>query len=219
MRVNVRKIAHPVTLRWKTSDRMVFDQIFGRAESVLPDIPKSYSPKTIIDLGANIGFTSVAYANLFPESLIIAVEPESDNFEMLTLNTRYYPTIKLLKKCVWPVKTQLKLADANAESWSFQFSPDGVGPSVETTTIPEIIEDFCLDGIDILKIDIEGGEKDLFGSNTAGWVKRVEFILVEPHERYAAGCTSKIKSALAATHKQLSSSGEYLVFQRRDKIA
>ena len=44
----------------------------------------------IIDAGANIGFASVFYKNKFPNSRIVALEPEKENFNWLKKNTLKY---------------------------------------------------------------------------------------------------------------------------------
>lgn len=54
------------------------------------------SPDIIVDVGANTGYTSIAYALLFPSSLILALEPSSRNFEDLLSNCVTFPNIRPL---------------------------------------------------------------------------------------------------------------------------
>ena len=54
-------------------------------------------------------------------------------------------------------------------------------------TVDKVLEDFDLPQIDILKIDIEGAEKEVF-SDTSAWIDRVDAIIIELHERYKRGC-------------------------------
>ncbi len=51
------------------------------------------SPETIVDAGANIGVTSIYFANRYPGAKIFAVEAEASNFAMLVKNTQAYPSI------------------------------------------------------------------------------------------------------------------------------
>jgi predicted O-methyltransferase YrrM len=44
----------------------------------------------ILDCGANIGLSSIWFARKYPRATVIAVEPESENFRMLTMNTAEY---------------------------------------------------------------------------------------------------------------------------------
>ena len=51
--------------------------------------------ENIIDLGANIGIETIKFKFFFPNSKIIAVEPEKSNFEILKNNTKNYNGIHL----------------------------------------------------------------------------------------------------------------------------
>src|ERR1051326_8504661 len=64
-------------LRTGTSDLPVFRQIFIDEEYNF-QIP--FQPSVIFDLGANVGFASIYFANKFPNARIIAVEPEISNY-------------------------------------------------------------------------------------------------------------------------------------------
>ena len=45
---------------------------------------------TVLDIGANIGTTSVLLLNAYPEATVIAVEPDQGNFDVLNENLRPY---------------------------------------------------------------------------------------------------------------------------------
>ncbi len=49
-------------------------------------LPQDFQPKLIIDAGANVGFASLWFLQRFPNTEIIAIEPESSNCEMLKKN-------------------------------------------------------------------------------------------------------------------------------------
>jgi hypothetical protein len=50
------------------------------------------------------------------------------------------------------------------------------------------MRDHQLESIDILKIDIEGAEKEVFADSTA-WLGRVRAIIIELHDRLKPGCS------------------------------
>ena len=54
-------------------------------------------------------------------------------------------------------------------------------------TIDKIMKDYSLAKIDILKVDIEGAEKEVF-SETSSWIEKVDSIIIELHERMKVGC-------------------------------
>ena len=79
---------HPLWLRLRTTDVSVFEEIIVNSEY---HFEYAGEPRTIVDAGANIGLTSVFFANRFPQARIFAIEPEAQNFEMLKKNTGAYP--------------------------------------------------------------------------------------------------------------------------------
>jgi hypothetical protein len=80
--VDTPGIKYPVTLRIGTSEHRVYRDIFQRHEYLLAPT----EPKTIVDAGANIGLTSVYFANRWPKARIIAIEPEPSNYALLLKN-------------------------------------------------------------------------------------------------------------------------------------
>lgn len=72
--------------------------------------------------------------------------------------------------------------------WAFRFSEQST-PSSEvssgltnTVTIPEIVEEEAAwESLLLVKIDIEGGERQLFSENTE-WIGRVPLIIIETHD-------------------------------------
>ena len=59
--------------------------------------------------------------------------------------------------------------------------------TVTAMSIDKIMKDYSLTKIDILKIDIEGAEREVF-SDTSSWIEKVDSIIVELHERMKSGC-------------------------------
>ena len=78
-----RDVRHPFSIRVRTSDYSCFRQVFVLQEYALD---ARWQPKTIVDAGANIGLASIYFANAFPSSRIVAVEPERGNFRLLQKN-------------------------------------------------------------------------------------------------------------------------------------
>src|SRR5438874_10004347 len=71
------------------SDLLMFEQIFYRKDY---DVNVPVDPKIIVDLGANVGFASVYFANRFPAAKIFALEPNTDNFAIACKNIKEYAT-------------------------------------------------------------------------------------------------------------------------------
>jgi len=188
----IRKdIKHPFSLRYRTSDLPTFEQVFIDNEY---DFVTENPPKVIVDAGANIGLASIYFANKFPDSEIFAIEPETSNYELLCSNVAPYSNIRPLKAALWDKNEEISLVDPGLGKWGFmtqgkksEESLGNVCHKVPGVTIDKIMEDNKLPSIDILKIDIEGAEREVF-HNTSSWIDRVDAIIIELHERMKSGC-------------------------------
>lgn len=217
-KVKIASLRHPIYLRPWTSDLYVFEQIFINREY---DTPLS-SPQCMLDAGANIGLASVYFANRFPDARIVAVEPESNNFEMLRLNTQRYPNIQTVRAAVWSHAGRLKLENSDDKSWAFRFTQsadetasDAGSDSVVAIDIDRLAQTYNdSHPFEFLKVDIEGAEKEVFAAG-GQWLEDARCIVVECHERLVPQCESTVISAMRSRSFVMHKSGEYFVFERQ----
>jgi FkbM family methyltransferase len=179
--VKIEYAEQPVILRGGTSDIKVFYEVFALELYKLPEKEVA----TILDIGANAGYASLYFAHFYPNARIIAVEPEGSNYQALLENTRSYKNITCLQAAIWSQETDLALQNPGDSKWSFQYAKDtGKGPAIRSQTLPGLMEKFDLQRIDLLKMDIEGGEEAVFASNT-DWMRLVDCLLIELHSEKA----------------------------------
>ncbi len=216
--IAVPGLEHPVYLRLRTTDVSVFRQVFVTREY---DSEFSMPPRVIVDAGANIGLTSLFYLSKYPEAMIIAIEPESSNFRMLTKNIEPYPNIVAIQAALWKENGSITLVDPGFGNYGFQ-TLEGVGPidlscqrPTRALTLDSLMSDLHLDSIDILKVDIEGSEKEVFATSTA-WIDRVGVIVVELHDHLREGCTNTVLSATRRFGRQWRV-GETVFFAHNDE--
>ena len=195
--VNTSDLAHPLRVRLRTSDIDAWIQVFeGREYECLP----TFQPKTIIDAGANVGMATVYFANRYPEARIVAVEPETSNFCLLQKNVAPYPNVTPIQAALWSENTLLSLIDPGLGKWGYRTSRidaamnDRTSQKVAAFTVEQIMSDYEFDSVDILKIDIEGAEKEVF-ENSSPWINRVRLLIVELHEHLKPGCTRSFYNA------------------------
>lgn len=191
-KINRPDCKHPFRLRLPSSDVPTYIQVFKNKEYNF--VAKS-QPKIIVDAGANIGLASIYFANKYPSAKIIAIEPERSNFELLRENVAPYSQIVPVQAALWNKNEEINLVDPGLGKWGFmtemkdsseKLSGDTCH-TVAAMTIDKIMKDFNLQKIDILKVDIEGAEKEVF-SDTSSWIEKVDSLIVELHERMKAGC-------------------------------
>lgn len=183
----------PIHLRSKSSDLLAFHQVFTFKGY---DVNLGFIPKIIIDAGANIGLTSLYLNKKYPNVKIIAIEPEQSNFEILEMNCKNYKNIVLLKRALSNQENlNLNVIDKGFGNWGFtteindNTSSQNVVNTIKTITIDEVIKENNLEYIDLLKIDIEGAEKELFASNYKNWIPVTKCIVIELHDGMKMGCS------------------------------
>ena len=170
-----------IFLRWFSSDVNIFYHTFIKNEFGINQNLDNI--KFVIDAGANTGLTSLFFNYKYPSSKIIAIEPEQNNFNFLVKNTRNNNNIYPLKRGVWYKDTHLKICNPNAQSWAFttQEVNEDTNSDVRGISIPTILKKYNSKTIDLLKIDIEGAEKELFKNNIDLWLPHTRYLVIELH--------------------------------------
>jgi FkbM family methyltransferase len=176
-----------VTLRPMTSDYRAFRQIFREREySILDD---ARQVEFILDCGANVGLASVYFLNRFPRARVLAVEPDPENVAICRRNLAPYgDRATVLQAGVWGCSTKLTVVPSPfgpAEKWGVQVRAFRAGDPVENTVeawdIPALAAHAGVKKVDILKIDIERSEMEVFASSPERWLPGVRNLVIELH--------------------------------------
>ncbi len=135
----------------------------------------------IIDAGANIGAAAVWFATMFPLAHVIAFEPDADNFRLLALNGQGL-AVTPVQAAVGGADGRAALLDPGQGEWGYRTraDPDGACAMV---ALARVVAEQVAAGFApfIAKIDIEGGEDELFRHDT-GWVSDFPLLIVELHD-------------------------------------
>ena len=197
-RVQLGPVTRDFWYRPNSSDVPTLQQIFVRNDYNLEHLARyaelkaHYERKSaqgkhalIVDGGANIGAASVAFSLGWPGSRITAIEPDQDNFELLTNNTSGL-SVTCIQGALAASPGKAKVVDTGLGEWAYQTRrvTDAAteGDAVPYVTVNEIYRNNAKDCFPfIVKIDIEGAEADVFSANT-DWVAVTPLIIVEPHD-------------------------------------
>lgn len=190
----------PIWLRDTVSDHSIFWQCIVTKQYDINNFPqvqklnKAYDrllnegkTPVIIDAGGNIGLASVWFHRQYPQSAIIPVEPEENNFELLKKN------VEGMGDQVTPVlggvtneRVEMRIVNTNAGSSAFELEKFNGGSTgradaangIQGYSIENLISEVKDPALFIVKIDIEGGQNDLFSTNTE-WVSKADLIILE----------------------------------------
>jgi FkbM family methyltransferase len=144
----------------------------------------------IIDAGAHIGASVVYWSLHFPRAHITAWEPEAGNFEVLKRNGEGLD-VDLRQAAIGAVRGSAALVDPGEGEWGYRTVPGGSGNRVRVEAASTAVAKKVRAGYEpfLAKIDIEGGEADLFSKNT-GWVDEFPLVLIELHDWLLPGTAS-----------------------------
>lgn len=187
-----------VYLRSATSDWFTFNQIFINEDYNLKALKRypefeamfaQYSSEgtpLILDLGANIGLSSVYFQHIWPGSKVVAVEPSTDNFRILRENFGKNEKFEAVLAGIASRTSRLALTDPDAEKNAFTTTTleDGAQGGIEGVTVSDILARHPRTAgfrPFIVKIDIEGFESELFSGNT-DWVNEFPVLIIEMHD-------------------------------------
>jgi FkbM family methyltransferase len=194
--ISVRGEKREFLLREGTSDMKVFEQTFaerkfdlrrlklGRSNDLAYFVARRKQEigklPLVIDAGANIGASSMFFADHIPDALVLAVEPEAGNFALLKQNVDH-AYVQPIQAAISSAPGRMRVLDPGSGHWSFQTerADDGTVGCLMINEIYAQTESRCFPFL--VKVDIEGAEADLFGANTE-WVAKTPLLIVELHD-------------------------------------
>jgi len=174
-----------IHLRHGTVDLDTFDEIFRRGHYNLPtpaavSLAGAQPPLKVIDLGANIGLFAARIRGLYPDAQITAVEPHPANVEVLSktiaANGRGLGW-ELIEACAGVRSGVVPFSLA-------EFATSRVEPGQSAITVPAIDVLPLIEGADLVKIDIEGGEWPILADPRLAYAPPTVIAL----EYHAHGC-------------------------------
>lgn len=185
--------------RNKTTDEPIIDQIIkGRQYDLrrlrrMPELAafldrrQSTTGKRplVVDAGANIGASPVFFVDHIPGAKVVAIEPHADNFSLLKRNVEGLD-VEPLHAAIASTRGRARVVDPGEGHWGYRtenlngdMAARGTVARLTVGGIYQKHSDMCFPFL--VKIDIEGGEGDLFSANTE-WVAQTPILIVELHD-------------------------------------
>ena len=141
-----------------------------------------YSGKTVIDIGANIGDSSI-YFVLNGARKVISFEPFPNSFKLLKKNI----FLNNMQESIFPFMAALGKEDGKIKLDSSPITTTGL--SIRESTEGEYVEIFSFKRLtelyaennSILKLDCEGCEYDVFKNSPEQFLEKYDEIIIEYH--------------------------------------
>lgn len=153
------------------------------------EIVSSGKKPLIVDCGANVGASTVWFKMRYPTAELIAVEPAPDNFAALVKNCAPFVGIQPIEAGIGPNDSTAFLLDEGGGAWGYRTSSEATQTKINMISLDTILGSSQLKDCSpfILKIDIEGAEKDLFNKEAYASFQRFPVIIFESHDFYMPG--------------------------------
>ncbi len=166
------RVADPESFVWQYKDIFADELYLFDTQNDRP---------VIFDCGSNIGMSIIYFKQKFPKARIIAYEAHPKVAEILreNLQNNQINDVEINEKAVWVHNNGLEFSDEGADGSSI-FGKEAK-LQVKSIRLKEELQNF--EQIDMLKMDIEGAETEVF-KDIEQELKRVENIFVEYHSFY-----------------------------------
>jgi FkbM family methyltransferase len=194
-RIKVPGYPQPVSIRGGNStDGFAFYQHLAMKDLDVLDLG---SPRLIIDAGANIGMASLFLLNRYPTVRIVAVEPDPATFNLCRTNLApFSDRVVFVQGAVWSNCGHIVFVREEMEWNSHVRDTENIHAErnaqpnagsevrevkVDSFDIPSLISLGGGGPVDLLKMDIEGSEAEVFSKGTDKWLPAIRNIVIELH--------------------------------------
>ena len=190
----------PVSVQWwngdgravhyrpATSDvSLVYDILFKPGRKSEYWLPDGLEPRVVFDIGGNIGIAARYLANRFPGAQVHSFEPVAENLELMRRNLE--GTGALVhgyglggESGVFEFHTPAGAPD-DLSGYSRFGAADAASKAVrgEIRAVPDVLQTLGMAAVDIIKIDVEGAEREVIDAFPDQFLARATWVYGELH--------------------------------------
>jgi FkbM family methyltransferase len=168
-------------VRPRSSDRGTINENFILKPYLLDERFAISATDRVLDVGANIGAFTVAAASKARNGVVYAVEPVSDNLRILENNIALnaLTNVTMVRAAVGAAGEPVAMALKGASSTAMFEANDLEHEQVDQVSLESLLEQ--MGSVDLLKMDCEGAEFDIFFSTRPAALLKIRRIAMEYH--------------------------------------
>lgn len=197
-------------VRLGTTDMDLYDEVMLSDEL---NLNIDTDPDIILDCGAHIGLVSINFAVKYPNSLIYAIEAEETNYAILKKNSLIYTNIFPIHRAIWKNNSYLEIEKKEKNNWEYYVKEVNFHTVNQGISIDNFLNTYNLTHIDIMKMDVEGAELEVF-NHSDNWIEKINMIIIETHDRFKPGCKESVERATRKFFPKKYHSGEKLILSK-----
>lgn len=189
----VRWRGREVFYRAGTADPFTLYQVLlRRGKKAEYYLPPALKPKVILDIGSNIGASIIYFHERFAAAKIFGFEPHPETFRVLEKNVGTLPGVTIFNYGVGATAQRISVRadDFNFGAFSThrEFPDAGRAATTvecETRRLDDVLRELGIAHVDLIKIDCEGAEAEVFATLPNDILYRCDWIVGELHDATA----------------------------------
>ena len=196
----IRWNGRTVYYRPGTTDPLVVQQILlktGRKAEYY--LPPDLHPAVILDIGSNIGASILYFRNRFPNARILGFEPHPETFALLQQNVSDLSQVSVFNCGLGAANTRVSVPGESINFGAFSTLGHRRGQVEERKTVEcdirrldDVLRELGIDKVDLIKIDCEGAEADVFAGLSPAIIERCQWIVGELHDASAFALLARL---------------------------
>jgi FkbM family methyltransferase len=197
--VRQKRSASLGVMRWRgrdvyyrpgTTDPLVLQQVlFKKGRKAEYYLPPQFRPTVVLDIGSNIGASILYFHQQFPAARIIGFEPHPETFALLQKNVADLPSVSVLNCGLGASNIRVTVPGESVNFGAFSTKGRRRGQTeprdtveCEVRRLDDVLTDLGIQQVDLIKIDCEGAEADVFAGLSPLILERCQWIVGELHD-------------------------------------
>lgn len=178
LNLQIKGQACDVHLNGSHDEFLILEEILSKEEYRVP----VSCPEVIFDVGGNIGLSALFFALSHPSAKVYSFEPSPTTYQRLMQNVAQCKNIIPVQRALSGNNGQVIFYDYPSKSIASSLVDRGGGEKVTVvgSTLQEVMREFKVEHVDVLKFDIEGAEYDMFKNFDR--YSEIGYLIGEVHE-------------------------------------